>query len=99
MELLPGKVGPEHIGNVELRIGRLPQQEVGQAQLSAGADNQLGVGDAPGVEVAAQLVRIQVVGVGPPVDAVLGEGLGRPDQLVPAAIVETDVYLTALVMP
>ena len=40
-----------------------------------------------------------MVGVGSPVDTVLGIGPGRPDNLVPAAVVEADVYLTALIVP
>ena len=47
VELLLGKVGPQHISKVKFRVGGLPQQEIGQPQLAAGPDNQIGVGNPP----------------------------------------------------
>ena len=35
------EIGPGHIREIELRIGQLPQQKVGQPLLSAGSDQQV----------------------------------------------------------
>jgi hypothetical protein len=46
------EVRPEGVGEVELGVGQLPEQEVAQAQLAAGADHQVGIGHVGQVEVA-----------------------------------------------
>src|SRR4051794_19874958 len=52
------EVGPV-IGNEdEFRIGRLPGQEVRDALLSGGADHQIRIGDAPGIEFGVQGVEV-----------------------------------------
>ena len=48
VELVFTEIGPEHVGIVELGIGRLPQQEIGDTQLAAGADHQIRIGHATG---------------------------------------------------
>src|SRR5918995_5959014 len=50
------EVRPVRVGKVVLGMGRLPQQEAGQPDLAGGADDQVGVGDAGGVQVAGDLV-------------------------------------------
>src|SRR5881227_1483949 len=40
------EVGPERRRHPELGVGDLPQEEVGDTHLAAGADEQIGVGDA-----------------------------------------------------
>ena len=37
------EVGPEHIGDVDFRVGQLPQQEVADPVFAAGADQQIGI--------------------------------------------------------
>ena len=49
------KVGPEAVGDEDLGVGDLPEQEVGDALLAAGADDEVGVGHVRGVEGAAML--------------------------------------------
>src|SRR5438105_2501992 len=38
------EIGPELLAEIQLRIRRLPQQEIGDALLAAGADDEVGVG-------------------------------------------------------
>jgi hypothetical protein len=45
------EIGPEHIGDVQLGVGQLPEQEVADPLLTAGADQQVGIGLAGGVEL------------------------------------------------
>src|SRR5690606_8903222 len=38
------EVGPERVGEIQLGVGELPQQEITDALLAAGADEQIGLG-------------------------------------------------------
>ena len=53
-QIVAVEVGPQHIGAVELGVGDLPQQEVRDAQLARRADDQIGIGDVGGVELALE---------------------------------------------
>src|SRR5580704_3768225 len=46
-QVFGAKIGPQRFDEVELRVGRFPQQEVGEALFAAGADEQ--------VDIAARL--------------------------------------------
>ena len=48
------EIGPQHVEEHQLGIGRLPQQEVRQPLLAGGADDQVGVGDAGGRQEAGE---------------------------------------------
>src|SRR5690606_39660899 len=50
VEGLAAEVGPEGLRDVELGVGDLPEEEVRDAHLAAGADEEVGVGEAGGVE-------------------------------------------------
>ncbi len=96
VKLLRREVRPEHVGEIKLAVSALPQQKVGDALLPAGADQQLRVGDAGGIEIApelgfADLLRRFAV---PEVGGIAHRGT---DDLVPAAVVETDIGLEALI--
>jgi hypothetical protein len=53
------EVGPEAVGDEDLRVGDLPQQEVRDALLARGADDQVGVGHVPRVEVVGDVVLVE----------------------------------------
>ena len=57
MKVVFPEVGPEGLGDVEFGVGRLPQQEVAQAVLAAGADQQVRVGHIGGIEAAGEAGR------------------------------------------
>ena len=46
------EVGPEAIGDVDLGVGDLPEEEVGDALLAGGTDDEIGVGHVAGIEGA-----------------------------------------------
>ena len=50
------QVGSERLDEVELAVRALPQQEVAQPLLARGADHEVGIGLAAGVEVLADLL-------------------------------------------
>src|SRR5919197_109187 len=66
------EVRPVGVGEVVLRVGRLPQQEAGQADLPRGADDQVGVGHPGGVQVPGDLVGGQAAGRVRQLEALLG---------------------------
>lgn len=43
-EFIAIKIWPEHVGEIEFRIGDLPEEEVRDAHLARCADEQVGVG-------------------------------------------------------
>src|SRR6185312_13045638 len=49
------EVGPKHRGDPNLGIGDLPKQEVAEPHFPAGADDQVGIGQRSGIEMALQV--------------------------------------------
>src|SRR5512140_283425 len=49
-EVLLPEVGPVELCQPDLAVGKLPEQEVGEAHLPAGADQQIRIGKAGRVE-------------------------------------------------
>src|SRR5579871_4171261 len=50
-ELALAEVRPERVGDVQLGVSELPEEEVADPHLSAGADEKVGIGDAGRAEV------------------------------------------------
>ena len=88
---VPGReVGPERRQHQELRVGDLPQQEVGEPVLAARPDQKVRVGHAGGVERAGDGALVDRPGrERAPRDA-LGHGPHRAHQLATPAVVERD---------
>src|SRR5208337_1126135 len=61
-QLGAAKVGPEGLGDVDLGVGDLPQQEIAQPHLAAGANDQVELGQAVRIEMVcdALLVHLQM---------------------------------------
>src|SRR5688572_21618454 len=88
VEVDGAEVRPQHRRHPQLRVGDLPQQEVGDPHLAAGPDQEVGVRNAVGVERAADVALADL----------LGRDLARPhlprqraegvQELVAAAVVE-----------
>src|SRR5699024_1444766 len=51
---------PQHVAEVEFAVGRLPQQKTGKALLAAGADDEIRIRHAFGVQVMADVTRLEV---------------------------------------
>src|SRR5262245_55367721 len=56
IEIERPEIRPQRQRHPELGVGDLPQEEVRHAHLPAGADQEVGIGDAVGVEGAADVV-------------------------------------------
>src|SRR4029453_15329480 len=62
VEVGGAEVGPQDRCDPQLGVSDLPQQEVGDAHLAAGANQQIGVGHAVGVQRAADVGLADVLG-------------------------------------
>src|SRR6185369_13117670 len=90
-----GKIGPERVDENELGVGRLPDQEVAQALLTAGADQQVRVGQAGGREVRCENFLVDLVGAELAGGGIGGDAAGGIDDFILAAVVESDGELEA----
>ena len=61
-EVDPAEVGPVGLAEVELAVRALPQQEAAEPLLARGADHQVGVGLALGVEVLGDVLDVDDLG-------------------------------------
>ena len=60
MDLAEGR--PVGLAEVQLGVGALPEQEVGQTQLAAGADDEIGVRLPGGIQVAGNVLNGERLG-------------------------------------
>src|SRR5262249_42434582 len=58
MKLLCSEVGPVDAGDVELGVADLPKKIVAHAQFAGGADQEVGVGEAGGIEAVGYQVFV-----------------------------------------
>ena len=54
------EVGPERLGDVQFRVGDLPEQEIADAHLAGRADQQIGIGTGGGVEAGRDQVFVDL---------------------------------------
>src|SRR6266540_325647 len=88
IQLQRPEIGPQGGRDPQLGIGDLPEQEVRDAHLPAGADEEIGIGNSHGVERVTDVVLGDVLGgelAGP---HLASESTERVEELVAAAIVE-----------
>src|SRR5438309_3671364 len=84
VEVSIGEIGPERLGAVELGVRRLPEQEIAESHLAGGADHQVRIGQAAGVEVIRQGGIVELAQVG----ALLSQLSDGVDDLLPASVVD-----------
>nr|GEU28237.1 hypothetical protein [Tanacetum cinerariifolium] len=82
VEAFDGKIGPVGVGEEQLGVRELPQQEIGNALFAAGADEQVGLGRIGHGQVRRQLLFGKVGGA-----RMRGHHLGDGLHDVPAAAV------------
>src|SRR5512134_458919 len=90
VEVLAVEVRPENRREVQLRVRGLPQQEVAEALLAAGADDQVGVGHVGVVQAAADRLGPQLLPLQPAGVVVREELLHGVRDLDTAAVIERD---------
>src|SRR5260221_3021965 len=93
LEVALGKIGPQRVGEAELRIGRLPEQEIADPLLAAGADDEIGIGHVGGQQMLADQHLVDRIGIEPAGGHLVREGARRRRDLVAAAIGQRDGQL------
>jgi hypothetical protein len=90
--VLDGEVRPQDVGGPHLRVRDLPQQEVRDAQLAAGADEQVRIGMLGRVEPRRDGRLVDPIGG----HTLIDEPLHGVHDLRPAAVVERDGHRAVL---
>ena len=96
-QALLGEIREEHRGKIELRIGALPQQEVGEPLLAAGADHKVHRGQLA-VQVAFNRLLVDVSRGQSAVLHLTGNGAHGIGQLGVGTIVQAEVHNAGLVV-
>src|SRR5712691_12094581 len=94
LELATSEVRPQPVEEDELGVGKLPEQEVRDAQLARGADQQVWVRQLGRIEVGAQGVLVDLGRLEPCLD----EPACGLDELRAASVVERDPEVETLVL-
>ena len=88
LEQVPlAEVGPQRVGDPDLRVRDLPEQEVADPHLAARPDQQVGIGLARGIEKISEALLVQLVGA----DARRHDAARGFHDFGAAAVVERDV--------
>src|SRR6185437_4162317 len=90
LEIGLAEVGPQRLREDELGIGGLPQQEIADALLAAGADDEVGIGHVGGQQVAGEQALIDGFGREPARLHRLGDRARGAGDLGATAIGERD---------
>src|SRR5512135_3807669 len=64
-EMFPAEIRPEDGRDPDLRVGDLPEQEIRDPELAAGADEEVRVGNARGQKEAPEALLVEVAGPDP----------------------------------
>src|SRR5215472_6179229 len=88
VEIRRPEIRPEGRRDEELRVGDLPQEEVGDPHLAAGADQEIGIRDVGGVERFTDVLLGDVLGLELTRLHLAGQRPERVEQLVARAVVE-----------
>jgi hypothetical protein len=89
-QLVGVEVGPGDVGEVELGVGGLEQQEVAQPPLAAGANDQIGVGRPRRPHVLAQRLFADGVGLELARGDALGDAAGRLGDVFARAVGDSE---------
>ena len=93
MQIRHMEIRPQGFREHELRIRALPKQEIAQAHLAAGADHQIHVRDAGGVQLVFKGRCVDVLRGDAALGRLPGQGLGGADQFCTSAVVDRILHL------
>ncbi len=83
-----GEVGPQRIDEDELRIGRLPEQEVANPLLTACSDQKIRIGNSSGRKSIVQCVLVDGVGLDTSVERLAHQPARGSGDLLAAAVAD-----------
>src|SRR5262252_2046175 len=91
LQMLLAEVRPQRVDEHQLGIGALPQQEIADPLLAAGADQQVRVGQTRRQKLALEQVLVDMVRRKPPARRLSGKAAGGLEDLGARAVVDADV--------
>ena len=97
-ELVTPEVRPQRVGDVDFGVGKLPQQEVTQAKLFPGADEQIRVGEVSRPQVLGKKFFIDRCGVEAARPRLCCQGTNRGDDLLTGAVTDRQYDRQAVVV-
>src|SRR5437899_4778780 len=92
-EVALAEVGPEPVDEHELGIRKLPEHEVGDAELSGGSNQKVRIGKLRRIEQRREHVLVDLLRI----ETRLDDPARRLDELAAAAVVERDPEVQPLV--
>src|SRR5690242_4235658 len=91
LEMLLAEVGPQGVDEHQLSVGTLPQQEIADALLAAGADQQIRIGHARGQQLALEARLVDALGRQFAGGDAARQAAGGAQDLVARAVVDADI--------
>src|SRR5580704_7976605 len=96
-QVLLAEIRPQRVDEHQLGVGTLPQHEIADALLAAGADQQVGVGHARGQQLAFKAILVDAIGRQLAGRDLPGEAADGLQDLGARAIVDADIHVDAAV--
>src|SRR5476651_1716638 len=97
LEMLLAEIRPQGVDEHEFGVGALPEKEIADALLAAGANEQIRIGDARSQELALEARFVDLVGRNLSRRDLAREIARRPQNLVARAVIDADVDVDARV--
>jgi len=82
------EIGPKDWGDVNLAVGDLPKQVVGDSELTSGADQQVGVRSVRAIQMLSEVGLLDLVQRQAPGGHISSEGNGGVEYFLAAAVVQ-----------
>src|ERR1700682_5349756 len=96
-QVLLAEIRPQRVDEHQLGVGTLPQHEIADALLAAGADQQVGVGHARRQQLALEEILVDAIGRQLARRDLPGKAAGGLQDLGARAIVDADIHVDAAV--
>src|SRR5208282_2906898 len=61
-ELALAEIGPQSVGEIELRVGELKEKKIGDSQFSRSSNQQVGIGKPSGRQFARHQMLVDLIG-------------------------------------
>src|SRR5438874_1118848 len=99
LQVAAPEIRPKGLGEHQLGIGALPEQEIADALLAAGADQQIGIGQLGGEQMLGDQLLVDGVERQIPAPDPGRDSASRSDDLGPPAIGQGDGQVDAAIIP
>ena len=92
------EIRPGNRGKIQLRIRQLPQQEIGNPLLIAGADQQIRIRNTCGIQIALQGIRRNIRRIHFAALELRRQFFYCTDDLIPASVIDGDLEMQTVIV-